>query len=42
MQPIVHQNNIDITPEVLLVLGVDIRRAAAQTATPAGARPQIK
>jgi Skp family chaperone for outer membrane proteins len=38
MQPIVHQNNIDITPDVLMVLGVDIRRAAAQTATP-GARP---
>ena len=41
MQPIVHQNNIDITPEVLLVLGVDIRAAAARTATPAGARPGV-
>ena len=38
MQPIVHQNNIDITPDVLMVLGVDIRRAAAHTATP-GVRP---
>jgi Skp family chaperone for outer membrane proteins len=41
MQPIVHQNNIDITPEVLMVLGVDIRAAAARTATPAGARPGV-
>jgi Skp family chaperone for outer membrane proteins len=37
MQPIVHQNNIDITPDVLMVLGVDIRSATARTATPAGA-----
>jgi Skp family chaperone for outer membrane proteins len=37
MQPIVHQNNIDITPEVLAVLGVDLRRAVPPTAARPGA-----
>ncbi len=41
MQPIVHQNNIDITPDVLLLLGVDIRNGggAARAATPTARRP---
>lgn len=25
MQPIIHQNHIDITPDVLMMLGVDVR-----------------
>jgi Skp family chaperone for outer membrane proteins len=37
MQPIVYQSNIDITPEVLLVLGVDVRRLS--TAPTGGAAP---
>ncbi len=40
MQPIVHQNNIDITPDVLAVLGVDIRTiGAAKPAVPMATRP---
>jgi Skp family chaperone for outer membrane proteins len=42
MQPIVHQSNIDITPDVLLVLGVDVRRtpaAGAAAAPPVAGRP---
>jgi Skp family chaperone for outer membrane proteins len=42
MQPIVHQSNIDITPDVLLVLGVDVRRtpaAAGAAAPPVAGRP---
>jgi Skp family chaperone for outer membrane proteins len=40
MQPIVHQNNIDITPDVLAVLGVDIRTiGAAKPAVPTATRP---
>jgi Skp family chaperone for outer membrane proteins len=45
MQPIVFQNNVDITPDVLLVLGVDVRGktggGAPATATrPTGTRVQ--
>ncbi len=41
MQPIVHQNNIDITPDVLAVLGVDIRTiGAAKPAVPTAMRPK--
>lgn len=40
MQPIVHQNNIDITPDVLAVLGVDIRSiGAAKPQVPTAQRP---
>jgi len=40
MQPIVHQNNIDITPDVLMVLGVDIRTLTpAASAAPVANRP---
>jgi Skp family chaperone for outer membrane proteins len=39
MQPIVHQNSIDITPDVLLVLGVDVRKLPPQTPAPSGAGP---
>ena len=41
MQPIVHQNNIDITPDVLAVLGVDIRTiGTAKPAVPTAMRPK--
>ncbi|QDT72669.1 OmpH family outer membrane protein [Lacipirellula limnantheis] len=30
MQPIIHQNKIDITPDVLMMLGVDVRNLPAQ------------
>jgi Skp family chaperone for outer membrane proteins len=36
MQPIVHQNNVDITPDVLAVLGVDVRTLGQ---TPTAKRP---
>jgi Skp family chaperone for outer membrane proteins len=36
MQPIVHQNNVDITPDVLAVLGVDVRTLGA---APTARRP---
>jgi Skp family chaperone for outer membrane proteins len=39
MQPIVYQNSIDITPDVLLVLGVDVRRTSATGASPTASRP---
>jgi Skp family chaperone for outer membrane proteins len=39
MQPIVHQNNIDITPDVLAVLGVDVRTLRPATAARPGAPP---
>jgi Skp family chaperone for outer membrane proteins len=38
MQPIIHQNHIDITPDVLMMLGVDVRNLPAQpTGVPATA-----
>lgn len=38
MQPIIHQNKIDITPDVLMMLGVDVRTLPAQpTGVPATA-----
>jgi Skp family chaperone for outer membrane proteins len=31
MQPIIHQNSIDITPDVLMTLGVDVRKLPPQS-----------
>jgi Skp family chaperone for outer membrane proteins len=39
MQPIVFQNSIDNTPDVLLVLGVDVRRGAQPAVQPTANRP---
>lgn len=39
MQPIVFQNSIDITPDVLLVLGVDVRAKPAVGAPATATRP---
>ncbi len=40
MQPIIHQNHIDITPDVLMTMGVDVRNLPPQpTGVPATARP---
>jgi Skp family chaperone for outer membrane proteins len=41
MQPIIHQNHIDITPDVLLTLGVDVRNLPPKPSNvPATARTQ--
>lgn len=42
MQPIIHQNHIDITPDVLMMLGVDVRNLPPQpTGVPATARQAV-
>ncbi len=38
MQPIIHQNHIDITPDVLMMLGADVHTAAATADGRAGHR----
>ena len=42
MQPIIHQNRIDITPDVLMTLGVDVRNLPPKpTGVPATATKPV-
>lgn len=41
MQPIVFQNSVDITPDVLLTMGVDVRKLPAQPQAGAAQQPGV-
>ena len=41
MQPIIHQNHIDITPDVLMMLGVDVRNLPPQPTPVPGTARQV-